>query len=303
MGWPRLRNTLGGWHVGAAWGLLPLVILSPLTGLALVYGVTFTPPATGPRGERVPIAKAVEMIADRHDLGTSLRSGCGGGRLVARIFEDGALSAYVVRPSGLEAQSAAQLAAGPARGQLERLARPSTQLLVSVAFSGCSAQASSFGRARTLQDAPPQGRAAGRLEPGRVKPPSAMLEAFFILCLCQLVGETLARLLSLPVPGPVIGMALLFAALQLRSAWRPDAPATQDRPIGSVSAFLLANLSLLFVPAGVGIVAQLPVLASHGVGLSIALAVSTLISLSVTALVFAALSRRFSGSDAAGGEP
>ncbi len=104
MGWPRLRNTLGGWHVGAAWGLLPLVILSPLTGLALVYGVTFTPPQTGPRGERIPIAKAVEIIADKHDLAnmTSLR--VRGGRMVARIFEDGALNAYVVRPSGLEAQ-------------------------------------------------------------------------------------------------------------------------------------------------------------------------------------------------------
>ena len=126
-----------------------------------------------------------------------------------------------------------------------------------------------------------------------------MLEAFFVLCFCQLVGETLARLLALPVPGPVIGMALLFAALQLRAAVRPDAPSTKDQPIGAVSGFLLANLSLLFVPAGVGIVAQLPVLAAHGVGLSVALAVSTVVSLSVTALVFAALSRRFGGDDGA----
>ncbi len=104
MGWPRLRNTLGGWHAGAAWFLLPLVILSPLTGLAIVYGVTLTPPAAGPRGERVPIVKAVEMIADKHDLAnlTSLR--VRGGRLVARIFEDGALNGFVVRPGGLEAQ-------------------------------------------------------------------------------------------------------------------------------------------------------------------------------------------------------
>ncbi len=124
-----------------------------------------------------------------------------------------------------------------------------------------------------------------------------MLEAFLVLCLCQLVGETLARLLSLPVPGPVIGMALLFAALQLRASFRPDAPSTKDAPIGAVSAFLLGNLSLLFVPAGVGIVAQLPVLAAHGVGLAVALAVSTIISLSVTALVFAALSRRVDAGD------
>ena len=123
-----------------------------------------------------------------------------------------------------------------------------------------------------------------------------MLEAFLILCVCQLAGETLARLLSLPVPGPVIGMALLFLGMQLRTAARPEAPAVKDLPIGAVAAFLLANLSLLFVPAGVGIVAQLPVLARHGVGLALALAISTLLSLAVTALVFAALSRRFGGS-------
>jgi putative effector of murein hydrolase LrgA (UPF0299 family) len=131
-----------------------------------------------------------------------------------------------------------------------------------------------------------------------------MLEAFLILCLCQLIGETLARLLTLPVPGPVIGMALLFAALQLRAAWRPEAPSMKDQPIGAVSGFLLGNLSLLFVPAGVGIVAQWPVLAAHGIGLAIALAVSTAISLSVTALVFAALSRRSGAArDPEGGGP
>ncbi len=119
-----------------------------------------------------------------------------------------------------------------------------------------------------------------------------MLEAFLVLCLCQLVGETLARLLSLPVPGPVIGMALLFVALQLRAARRTEAAVTESEPIGAVSGFLLGNLSLLFVPAGVGIVAQWPVLAAHGIGLAVALAVSTAVSLSVTALVFAALSRR-----------
>ncbi len=122
-----------------------------------------------------------------------------------------------------------------------------------------------------------------------------MIEGFLLLCLCQLAGEALARLLQLPVPGPVIGMALLFAAMQLRASFRPDATPVKDLPVGAVSGFLLANLSLLFVPAGVGIVAQLPLLAAHGVGLSIALVVSTIVSLSVTALVFAALSRRFGG--------
>jgi hypothetical protein len=51
MGLPRLNNTLSGWHKGMAWALLPLVVLSPLTGLFLASGITFTSPrrSTNPR--------------------------------------------------------------------------------------------------------------------------------------------------------------------------------------------------------------------------------------------------------------
>jgi holin-like protein len=119
-----------------------------------------------------------------------------------------------------------------------------------------------------------------------------MIEAILLILLCQLSGEAAARLLALPVPGPVIGMALLFIGLQFRRVARPEAPPAQASPVGAASGFLLAHLSLLFVPAGVGIVAHLPTLARHGPGLVAALVVSTLLSLAVTALVFAALSRR-----------
>ena len=120
-----------------------------------------------------------------------------------------------------------------------------------------------------------------------------MLEAIFLIFLCQLVGEVAARVLGVPVPGPVIGMALLFACLQLRRRLRPEAAPASEIPIGVAGTFLLAHLSLLFVPAGVGITSQLPTLAQHGVGLIVALVVSTFLSLVVTALVFSLLSKRF----------
>ena len=50
MGWPRLSNSVSGWHKGTAWVLLPLFALSPLTGLFLVAGLTFSAPA--PRNGR-----------------------------------------------------------------------------------------------------------------------------------------------------------------------------------------------------------------------------------------------------------
>ncbi len=119
-----------------------------------------------------------------------------------------------------------------------------------------------------------------------------MLHAILILLACQLIGEVVSRGLSLPVPGPVLGMALLFAALQLRAKLRPAAPDVGDIPLGAVAGFLLANLSLLFVPAGVGVIRQIDVLAAHGVGLIVALVVSTALTLVVTALVFVAVARK-----------
>jgi holin-like protein len=125
-----------------------------------------------------------------------------------------------------------------------------------------------------------------------------MLEAILLIFTCQLAGETVARFLGLPIPGPVIGMVLLFIGLQLRRMWQPEAASVTDIPVSIVAAFLLGHLSLLFVPAGVGIVSHIPTLTAHGMGLIVALIVSTLLSLAVTALVFAALSRRFDRADA-----
>ncbi|MCX7325854.1 MAG: CidA/LrgA family protein [Hyphomicrobiales bacterium] len=119
-----------------------------------------------------------------------------------------------------------------------------------------------------------------------------MLHAILILLGCQLVGEVLARGLALPVPGPVIGMALLFAALQGRARLRTKAVDMGTLPLGAAAAFLLANLSLLFVPAGTGIIRQTAVLTAHGPGLIIALVGSTALTLIVTALVFVAVARR-----------
>ncbi len=98
MGWPRLRNTLAGWHKGVAWVMLPLLVLSPLTGLFLAYRITFVTPVTT-RPTAVPVRQAVEVLAQGHDLSglTSLR--IRGGRMVARLWEGGELTSYIVTPT------------------------------------------------------------------------------------------------------------------------------------------------------------------------------------------------------------
>jgi holin-like protein len=111
-----------------------------------------------------------------------------------------------------------------------------------------------------------------------------MLRGLAVVLVFQLVGEVLTYLLSLPVPGPVTGMVLLLLALELRLPLRDE--------LRTASAGLLANLSLLFVPAGVGVVQYLPRLAAEWQALTGALLVSTAVTLAVTGLVCARLLRR-----------
>ena len=96
----------------------------------------------------------------------------------------------------------------------------------------------------------------------------------------QSAGELLARGLKLPFPGPVVGMLLLLLALNW-SAVRRD--------VSVCAEFLLAHLSLLFVPVGVGVVAHLDLVTRYGLQMFAVVLVSTLIGLAVTALALRGL--------------
>jgi holin-like protein len=123
-----------------------------------------------------------------------------------------------------------------------------------------------------------------------------MVRGFFLLLLFQLIGEVLARGLDLPAPGPVVGLALLIAALALTRRFRPfDDEALASSDLGRAAAGLLGSLSLFFVPAGVGVVQYLGLLREQGVALAAALVVSTLATLVATVGVFV-LVKRLSGA-------
>ncbi|HVJ56105.1 MAG TPA: CidA/LrgA family protein [Aliidongia sp.] len=104
-----------------------------------------------------------------------------------------------------------------------------------------------------------------------------MLKAFTLLVICQLVGEVAAQASGLPLPGPVIGLLLLLGVLILTRG--------PDRHLEETSRGLLRYLPLLFVPAGVGVITQLDVLAREWLPVLAALFVSTALTLLVTALV------------------
>lgn len=111
-----------------------------------------------------------------------------------------------------------------------------------------------------------------------------MLLDLFLLLAFQLLGELLVFLLALPVPGPVVGLVLLFALCLIRRR----VPATLE----TTARALLAHLSLLFVPAGVGVMLHFARIATEWPAILAALVLSTWIAVAVSGRLFAALLAR-----------
>ena len=119
-----------------------------------------------------------------------------------------------------------------------------------------------------------------------------MIAALTQLLLLQLLGEVIARWLELPVPGPVLGMLFLFLTLAVRGG-----PGDE---LQSTSQHLLQHLSLLFVPAGVGIMVHLHRVTDEWLPLLLSLLISTVATLVVTALAMKLVMR---SPGTAGGTP
>lgn len=126
------------------------------------------------------------------------------------------------------------------------------------------------------------GRTAGDTAP---LSPGEWVGGFCLLILCQLLGEAMVQLLRAVVPGlifpgPVAGLILLLLLLpQLRRGRKSVIGAAQS---------LLGVLTLLFVPAAVGIIEHGELLKQWGLPLLVAVIVSTLLTLLVTVGAFIA---------------
>ena len=110
------------------------------------------------------------------------------------------------------------------------------------------------------------------------------MAAIFLLIALQLVGEVIVTVTGLPIPGAVIGLVLLYIILSVRGGASEEMTRT--------TGFLLDNLALLFVPAGVGVIAYLPLIASRWGMIAAALLVSVTVTIALTALTMSWLARR-----------
>ncbi|PFG10201.1 CidA/LrgA family protein [Marinobacter sp. LV10MA510-1] len=104
-----------------------------------------------------------------------------------------------------------------------------------------------------------------------------LINGITLLLIYQLAGEVSVRLLGLPVPGPVMGMVMLFITLMIRGG--------MAKAVEPASTALLGHLSLLFVPAGVGLIVHFNRLGNEWLPISVTLLLSTIITMAVTALV------------------
>lgn len=117
-----------------------------------------------------------------------------------------------------------------------------------------------------------------------------MLGSLTIILLCQLIGEIIARITRVPVPGPVIGMVILFCGL---IAFQRNIPGELE----TVGGFLLRYLALLFIPAGVGVITNLDLMRKSWAPISGAILIGTFITIAVTGVVMQLMNRRFTVID------
>jgi len=119
-----------------------------------------------------------------------------------------------------------------------------------------------------------------------------MLLGAAILLACQVGGDWLATRLAWPLPGPVLGMAILAVTLAIRGR--------TPQGLGKVAAWLLKAMPLFFIPAGVGILLLSETLRAAWLPITAALLGSTLIALATTAIVMKRLARLLSRARAKG---
>ena len=94
-----------------------------------------------------------------------------------------------------------------------------------------------------------------------------MIRGLLILLLCQFAGDLIARASGIPVPGSVVGMLVLFAALVIRRHVPED--------LDQVSRAVLKPLTLYFLPTSAGIMTMGPLLAQEGPRIGLVVVVST----------------------------
>ena len=115
------------------------------------------------------------------------------------------------------------------------------------------------------------------------------MHALLIILIAQILGEFLARMAGLPLPGPVLGMIFVLGLLV-------TVPRVREVIRGTAQT-LLSHLSLLFVPAGAGVIGHLGTLGDSTVAILLAIVVSAVLAIGAAAVTFSAVARLTGSGD------
>ena len=113
-----------------------------------------------------------------------------------------------------------------------------------------------------------------------------MLGAIFTIFIFQLAGEAIQKYFDLAIPGPVLGLVLmLFMLLVTHRNLNPAVTHFRSKMITSAEQ-LLAYLSLLFVPIGVGVIMHLQLLEAQWLQIIAIIVIGTIGTMIFTAFIF-----------------
>lgn len=98
-----------------------------------------------------------------------------------------------------------------------------------------------------------------------------------LLLLFWVIGELIVKSAGLPIPGSIIGMLLLVIALRLKII--------RINQVEEVAHFLIDNMALFFIPAGVGLMCYLDIIKSEWQPIVMAIVISTLLVMAVVAFI------------------
>jgi len=108
--------------------------------------------------------------------------------------------------------------------------------------------------------------------------------ALVALIVLQLAGEVIVYALMLPVPGPVVGLVLLYAGLVARGGVPDNLRVTSDT--------LLQHLMLFLVPATTGLILHLQRLGNEWLPIILAAVGGTAVTMVVTAATLRLVAKR-----------
>ena len=111
-----------------------------------------------------------------------------------------------------------------------------------------------------------------------------MIDAISLLLICQFLGEGVRILTQIPIPGSILGMLLLLSWLLIIKKDRPT--------LKQVSSWLTAHLSIMFLPAAVGLINEKENIQAYGFQILLAIFISSLLTMAMTAYVFIFVSKR-----------